>query len=288
MGHRLLALVTPASLATMATVVAVWAGAHFFGAGEVADVVMLVVGYAALGGSALEAGRHFVSFAIKTKRAAAPGDLDVAAKELAAGISIVGVDGALALLFRNRPAGTFKSELRPEKPLLPYSKMFARPLPRNGGWSYKPVITFTKKELAGYGKTLPTGDVVIGRDWYPGGDVKVADVAKQVRKAVIHERFHQFLAAKFYFLREPRMYLHMGAYKRSFLLRYLEEAVAETRANLLVEGVGKGQVLAGLKFPLGNRYMLSVVQLGAEARGILLGPITVGGMVYQVYYGLEK
>lgn len=214
MGRRLLAFVTPAALATMAAVVAVWAGAHFFGAGEIADVIMLVVGYAALGGSALEAGRHFVHFAVRTKRATTPADLDAAAKELAAGISIVEVDGTLALLFKNRPNKAFKTVFRPET-IVPYSKMFGRPLPRNGHWYYRPTIRFTKKELVGYGKTSPTGDVIIGRDWYPGGDVKVAKAASQIRKAIAHESVHRFLAVKFYFLRELRMYIHIGAYKRS-------------------------------------------------------------------------
>lgn len=40
-----------------------------------------------------------------------------------------------------------------------------------------------------------------------------------------------------------------------------------------------------MKFPLGAKYEITVALLGTEVRGILLGPITVGGMVYNVYEG---
>lgn len=39
-GEQLLAMVTPQALATMAGVVVIWAGAHFFGIGEIADVIL--------------------------------------------------------------------------------------------------------------------------------------------------------------------------------------------------------------------------------------------------------
>jgi hypothetical protein len=56
-GEQLLAMVTPQALATMAGVVVIWAGAHFFGIGEIADVILLVVGWVAIGGVAFEAGK---------------------------------------------------------------------------------------------------------------------------------------------------------------------------------------------------------------------------------------
>jgi len=50
----------------MATIVMVWAGAHFFGVGELADVILLITGWAAIGGVAIEAGKKLYDFAFKT------------------------------------------------------------------------------------------------------------------------------------------------------------------------------------------------------------------------------
>lgn len=65
----------------------------------------------------------------------------------------------------------------------------------------------------------------------------------------------------------------------------MEEALAETYGQLRGYGLGKEQLLKGIKFPLGTKYEVTIAQLGAEVRGVLLGPITVGGMVYNVFEG---
>jgi enhancing lycopene biosynthesis protein 2 len=108
-GEQLLAMVTPQALATMAGVVVIWAGAHFFGIGEIADVILLVVGWVAIGGVAFEAGKRLYDFAIKTNNARTEADLDAAAKDLAEAITLIGVNAALILLFRKKPGDTFKS-----------------------------------------------------------------------------------------------------------------------------------------------------------------------------------
>ncbi|WP_234455752.1 hypothetical protein [Kosakonia sp. LAM2021] len=64
-GQQLLALITPQALATMAGIVVLWAGAHFFGIGEIADVILLVVGWAAIGGVAVEAGKNSMTLPSK-------------------------------------------------------------------------------------------------------------------------------------------------------------------------------------------------------------------------------
>jgi hypothetical protein len=87
------------------------------------------------------------------------------------------------------------------------------------------------------------------------------------------------------FFRDFRVYMKQSGYSKSFILRYLEEALAETYGQLRAYGFGKEQLIKGLKFPLGTQYEITVTQLADEARGILIGPITVGGMIYNVYQG---
>lgn len=87
-GQHLLALITPQALATMAGIVVIWAGSHFFGIGEIADVILLIVGWVAVGGVAAEAGKKLYDFAIKTHSARTEADLDAAAHDLADAITL--------------------------------------------------------------------------------------------------------------------------------------------------------------------------------------------------------
>jgi hypothetical protein len=277
-GNALLALVTPAALATMASVLAIWAGSHFLGAGLVADVVLLTVGVIALGGVAIEAGLELFLFAQATFQAKNEAELDAAAGHLARGISLIGVQAALALLLRNRPP-TFKTRYSKAKPLAPLSKM--NKLPRTAGLFYKPKLTFTKKILAGDGRTNALGDAQVGRDHY-GNAAKAAEL---VRVTANHEKVHQFLTPKLQIFRDIRVYLKQSGYQKSYILRYLEEALAETYAQCRVYGLGKEFILKGLKFPLGSHYEITIAQLGAELRGIVMGPIAAGGLTYMVAYG---
>ena len=136
--------------------------------------------------------------------------------------------------------------------------------------------------MIGQGGTRPTGDISIGRASY---GTTAAERAQQLRLTVFHERVHQLLAPKIYVLREIRIYAQMSAYRRSYILRYLEEAMAETYAQFRVFGFDKEHLLSGIKFPIGHHYEITITALRGEARGVLLGPITVGGMIYNVYYG---
>lgn len=280
-GQRLLALITPAALATMATVTGLWAAAHFFGAGEVADVILLFVGIAALGGSALEAGKHLVAFALKTSDARTEHDLDEAARHLAIAVSIMGIDFTIALLLHRKPKGIFSNSHGGEMPK--FSEAFPRPLPRNGRFAYKPTTKFTRELFAGQGGTDPLGNVRIGRKFYPEAK-PVGEAIKQMRLTATHERVHQLLKPKLYLLRKVRMYAMRSAYKRSYILRYLEEAFAEGMSRAKWNGITKEEFLSTRSFPLGDNYQITLVDLAQEGRGILMGPITVGGAVFYVYY----
>jgi hypothetical protein len=98
------------------------------------------------------------------------------------------------------------------------------------------------------------------------------------------------LTPKLYFLRNVRVSLRAEGYSRSYILRYVEEAMAETYA--LVKSRGPGWALEGVRFPVKNGYMTIQGASGAgwaalrrEALGICLGPINVGGALsYQVFF----
>lgn len=82
-GKRLLALLSPEAIAIMAAVVVLWAGSHFFGAGEIVDVLLLVTGWLVIGDGAWKGGHKLIDFAISTRSATKVADLDRAARESA-------------------------------------------------------------------------------------------------------------------------------------------------------------------------------------------------------------
>jgi len=70
---------------------------------------------------------------------------------------------------------------------------------------------------------------------------------------LLHERVHQALAPRFYLLRDYRVSNRAGSYVRSSLWRYIEEAMAETVAQVGVRGVT--EFLEGVRFPVANGYV---------------------------------
>ena len=265
----------------MVGVLVVWAGAHFFGVGEIADVVLLIVGYVAIGGVAVEAAKELFAFGQLTLNAASNADLDKAAAHLAKAISLIGVQAVLALLMKKKPGDIFDKPLTRMRPLPSVAEMEAA-LPKSPGLFYKPRLVFTRAKWAGEGGTNVPGDIRLGRNFF--GDAGPA--AEQVKYALYHEKVHQFLTPKLQIFRGFRVKLAREGYRNSFILRYLEEALAETVSQLRVNGLGTEYVLKGLKFPFGANYEITVTALATEGKGILIGPITVGGMIYHVYFGI--
>jgi len=64
---------------------------------------------------------------------------------------------------------------------------------------------------------------------------------------------HQFFTPKLYLLREYRVYARAHSYVRSSLWRYIEEALAETIAQVRENGFS--EFFVGIRFPLGNNYV---------------------------------
>lgn len=75
----------------------------------------------------------------------------------------------------------------------------------------------------------------------------------------------------------PRSGRPASAYLRSSVLRYLEEALAESYAQLRVRGLSG--VVVGVRFPIANGY---VTVSGLAGEGIAIGNIIVGGQMLTV------
>jgi hypothetical protein len=93
-------LVTPQAAAIMAGTLVVWAGAHFFGFGFVADLLALLAGLVFIGTAVFEAADNLASFGTKTVAAASEADLDEAAGHLERAIVLMGVTAFIALVAR--------------------------------------------------------------------------------------------------------------------------------------------------------------------------------------------
>ena len=76
-------LLTPQAMGIIAGVAAVWAGSHFFGVGEVVDVIFAGVAYMTVGWDAIRALRGFVRFYDLAVHARTESDLDAAAHSFA-------------------------------------------------------------------------------------------------------------------------------------------------------------------------------------------------------------
>lgn len=278
-GRQLLQFVTPEALAVIAAVVAVWAGSHFFGVGEVADAVLLVTGWIALGSAALTGCRKLVDFGIGTVRAKTEADLDKAAADLAEAVAILGINLVLSLLFKGRPRGTFVESFKGELP--PFAAAADR-LPASGPFRMiEAELIFTKGKWIGLGGTDGYNVARVGRDWVPGS-VKLETALEAVRETVFHERVHQRISQFFSLFGKRGQYLAKGAYRRSVILRYLEEAAAEAVGKSQTHGTREA-VLMAIRFPIEGPYAITLVKMGLEARGVLLGPVIVGGVTYNVY-----
>jgi hypothetical protein len=115
------------------------------------------------------------------------------------------------------------------------------------------------------------------------GNIKVSPhgTPKEQKLALRHEQVHSALSPKLLLLRDFRAKVAMSAYNKSQLMRYLEEALAETIAQLRVNGVNVKSVLEGIQFPIRNGYV-TLGGVAREAGYVFLGTLALGGTVYGV------
>jgi RHS repeat-associated protein len=134
---------------------------------------------------------------------------------------------------------------------------------------YKPTGTPDATLSAGEGLTDKYGNY----RWSTKGTQTEQALAKT------HEQVHSFLSPKAEYLREFRAGARMTGYAKSEFLRYVEEATAETVAQLRVNGATVSSIVEGLRFPIKEGY---VTLKGVITEGAI-GSVVIGGATYGVY-----
>lgn len=249
-GAKLESLLAPEVLAVVVAVIVVWVGSHAFGVGEAVDVMLLATGFVFLGFEAIDAMRHLVSFGTIALDAQTTADLERAGSHLASAISIIGINTVIVLLTR----GGVKAYRG----------------------RYKPTTTGDPALPAGEGWTNKYGDITYS----------TRGSATDQALVLYHEQVHSFLSPKLKLFRELRADVGMTAYQKSAFLRYLEEALAESYAQMRVNGI-KG-LPAGIRFPIANGYVTLRAVLTEAAAGAALGTISIGGIVYAVDFSASN
>jgi len=273
---QLQAVINPTSLAIISGVLIAWVVSHAVGIGEIIDIIILVVGIVAIGFAVFTGLDYLYDFAVGVYRAKTIHDLDKAADDLAKAISILGIQIVLAILFRGAKSprtgngGRIPRELLGDAP------------PRTPGIRYKPTVKESPVLPAGEGETSFWGNII----------VTTHGSASERAAALLHERVHQFLTPKLYILREYRVSNRAASYMRSSLYRYIEEALAETVAQVGVYGFR--QFFTGIRFPVQSGYMFLTKGGGyhpnftgsgaiTEAAGLLFNG-TVSGIAFELRF----
>jgi hypothetical protein len=272
LGNQLDAFLNPENLAIVSATLAIWAGSHFFGVGEVVDVGLLLVGAFMIGWSIEDVVRSLIDFGVTAYRAQTEADLDRAARAFGHAVVVAGVTAVLSLLLRrsarqiqNGRGMSVAQAARPREPGLVDVGVDSQ----GGKLVRQPTVTGDPKLPAGEGATTPWGDVTYS----------TAGRAKDQQLARLHELVHSFLSPRLRPLRSFRVRVAMSGYSRSAILRYLEEAPAESFAQLRVNGL-QG-LMTGLRFPVANGY-LTLRQLACE--GVEVGTIVLGTERFSVQY----
>ncbi len=227
-------ILNPTTLAVVAGVLVAWVASHAFGVGEAIDIVLGVVGAFSIGLAVFSGMDELWAFASGVYRARTDGDLEIAGRHFAHAVAILGVQAVLAVLFRGRPQ-TYRGQPLPVGP---------EP-PRTPGLRARPGIAGDAAMPAGQGATGAWGDIVYS----------LRGSTRDQALVLAHERIHQILTPKLYALRRVRVQSRTHSYFRSSLSRYLEEALAETAAQVQTGG-GLAGVLDGLRFPVLEGYVL--------------------------------
>lgn len=274
-GKQIDALMTPENLALMVATLVIWAASHFVGVGEVVDVLLLLVGAAMLGPSIVDVVKNLMEFG-KCIEARSEADLDRAAKAFADAFVQGGLTVVMAILLR-KGAKSAQARVPNAGPTTSWLEV-AKPrgkigLPNVGAdpsgkaiWS-KVAETGDASLPAGEGSTTMFGEIVYS----------VQGSITEQQLVLLHERLHAALTPKFVLFRQLRAQLKWAGYSKSVFLQAIEESLAETYAQLRVNGF-KG-ILRGIWFPIGNKYV-SVSQLATE--GLAIGTIFLGAQQFFV------
>jgi hypothetical protein len=273
---QLQAVINPTSLAIISGVLVAWVVSHAVGIGEIIDIIILALGITAIGFAVFTGLDYLYDFATGVYRAKTIHDIDKAADDLAKAIGILGIQVVLAILFRGaKSPRTGKGGRIPQK-------LLGAPPPKTPGIRYKPTVRESLSLPAGEGRTSLWGDIAVST--HSSADDRAV--------ILLHERVHQFLVPKLYVLREYRVNNRASSYLRSSLYRYIEEALAETIAQVGVYGIR--QFLTGIRFPVKSGYMFLIQGGGhypyftgsgaiTEAAGLLFNGM-VSGIAFELRF----
>ncbi len=255
-------LIDPDTLLIVAGVLTAWIVAHTFGIGEIIDVIVVGLGAVAIGLSIFEGLDELYLFGKLAIDAKSFQDLDESARHFARAVAVLGVQAVLAFLFKGTPK-TFKG------PRVDVGE----PPPYVSGARSKPPLVGTSRLPAGHGETDFWGGIVISR----------LGTTTDRQLAAIHESVHRALTPKLSILRNFRVAGRAASYTRSSLAVYLEEALAETAAQVGVNGVRAA--FRGVSFPVKFGYVTLLRETmirGQRVRPFLpeLGGLTAGGFIY--------
>lgn len=272
LADQVKAMLTPLNLSILVGTLVVWAGSHFFGVGEIVDVGLLVVGAFTVGWSIGNIANDLYEFGITAVRATTEQDLDRAAKAFARAIVAAGVTTVMAILLRRSAkqiqaarGANVTDVIRPKNPGLGSIGADSQA----GRIWRKPTTTRDPSMPPAHGET----------DWLGDMRISTAGSAADQQIARVHELVHSFLRPRFSVLRTFRARLAGSAYWKSAFLMYLEEALAETIAQLRVNGLSG--LFTGIKFPIANGYV-SIQSLMSE--GATIGTITIGTQQFTVQF----
>jgi hypothetical protein len=91
-------MLSPVNIGITVGVLGAWVASHAFGVGEVADVLLFIVGLAMVGPAVLQCARDLVTFVELVRKAHCRSDLDTASSYLARVVSVLGVTVFMAFL----------------------------------------------------------------------------------------------------------------------------------------------------------------------------------------------
>jgi hypothetical protein len=262
-------------LAVVNAVVGVWVGSHFLGVGEIVDIVVAAAPSSVIGMPVFDGIEELFSFATLALKAQGDADLDRSAVHFAEGVSILGGQAVLAVLFRSVSRAGRGRRINP-----------AAPLEIVNGNASPALSRASRDESISQGSNSLWGQMIVSR-YGPREDR---------RQAALHENVQRMLALKVNPLHTIRIGGRMSPNARSPLAMYLEESLMETTAQVGVYGMRS--VFFGLSFPVRNGYVTLLRKEGGNQReahpalpelaGVVAGAFTVGNDAFEVRFSARR
>lgn len=256
---QILAMLSPASLAIITATLVVWVGSHLFGVGEIVDILLLGVGFIALGFSIFPGAEELYEFGTSAVQARTDAELDMAANHFANAVTILGISTVQAVLLR----GGVKSVISRGAPRI-YVTDVGMPPPAGNQLRLQRPASIRNGVV---GETDPYGTITIARN----------QPVSQQRITLYHELVHRFFSPRTGPMRKLRANASLTGYAKSSFLRYIEEALAEGYAQLKVNGLAEG--FRAYRFPIDGGY---VTVSSLQSEGTLIGKITLGSSTFHV------